>query len=193
MAFRMSSLTRTKSGAYRARIGIPADVRDDYQALYGKRWEELFHRPASLPLSKAKVDHSEWVAEIESRLETLRARQRGEGHDLTERQARALAGEWYRSFVRQHEENPGDPDGWLAYQWAVTDEIEAAVGDDPSQIDFGAPMVRRKIRPIIADKAETAQFLASKGVPRLGAFGIFEHRSPIIPRAYAIPSRHQLG
>jgi hypothetical protein len=109
MAFRMSSLARTKSGAYRARIGIPKDVRDDYQALYGKRWEELFHRPASLPLPKAKADHSEWVAEIEGRFATLRAQQRGEGHDLTERQARALAGEWYRWFVGQHEENPGDP------------------------------------------------------------------------------------
>jgi hypothetical protein len=110
----MSSLARTKSGAYRARIGVPKDVRDECQALYGKRWEELFHRPASLPLSKAKADHSEWVAEIESRIAALRAQHRGEGHDLTEeRQARALAGEWYRWFVGQHEENPGDPDGWL--------------------------------------------------------------------------------
>jgi hypothetical protein len=136
-------------------------VRD--QALYGKGWEELFHQPASLPLAKAKVDHSEWKAEIESRFATLHAQQRGEGHDLTERQARALAGEWYRWFVGQHEENPGDPDGWLACQWAVTDEIEAAVGGDRREIGLGAPEVRRKIRPIIADKAETAQFLACKG------------------------------
>jgi hypothetical protein len=107
MAFRMSSLTRTKSGAYRARIGIPKDVRDDYEALYGKRWEELFHRPPRLPLSKAKVDHSEWAAEIESRIATIRAKQRGEGHDLTPHQAQGLAGEWYRWYIRFHEENPG--------------------------------------------------------------------------------------
>jgi integrase len=163
MAFRMSSLTRTKSGAYRARIGIPKDVRDGYQALYGKRWEELFHRPASLPLSKAKADYSEWVAEIESRFATLRAQRRGEGHDLTERQARAFSGEWYRWYVGQHEENPGEPDGWLAWQWAVTDEIEAAAGGDPREIDWAAPEVSKDTHPIIADKAETAQFLASRG------------------------------
>ncbi len=163
MAFRMSSLTRTKSGAYRARIGIPEDVRDEYQALYGKRWEELFHRPASLSLSKAKADHSEWVAEIESRFATLRAQRRGEGHDLTERQARALAGEWYRWYVGQHEKNPGEPDGWLAWQWAVMDELEAAAGGDPEEIAWGAPEVRKDTHPIIADKAETAQFLASRG------------------------------
>jgi hypothetical protein len=74
-----------------------------------------------------------------------------------------LAGEWYRWLVGQHEENPGDPDGRLEYQWAVTDEIEATVGGAPSEIDLGALEVRRKIRPIIADRAETALFLASKG------------------------------
>jgi hypothetical protein len=35
MAFRMSGMTRVKSGAFKARKGIPKDVMDDYQALYG--------------------------------------------------------------------------------------------------------------------------------------------------------------
>jgi hypothetical protein len=34
--FRLSSLRREKSGAFKARKGIPADVRAEYQALYGK-------------------------------------------------------------------------------------------------------------------------------------------------------------
>jgi hypothetical protein len=46
MAFRMASMTRVKSGDFKARKGIPKDVRDDYQALYGVRWEELFRAPA---------------------------------------------------------------------------------------------------------------------------------------------------
>jgi len=71
-----------------------------------KRWEELFHRRASLPLSMAKVDHSEWEAEIESRFAALRAKQRGEGRDLTQREAQALAGEWYRWYINPHEKNP---------------------------------------------------------------------------------------
>jgi hypothetical protein len=62
---------------YRARIGIPKDVRDDYEALRGRRWEELFHRPASLPLSKAKADHSEWVAGKPHSDDTRQAARRG--------------------------------------------------------------------------------------------------------------------
>src|SRR5262245_44061943 len=163
MAFRMSSLTRTKSGAYRARIGIPRDVRDDYQALYGKRWEELFHAPADTPLSQAKVQHSDWEGQLVGRIAALRAKQRGEGRDLTQREACALAGEWYRWYVGQHEENPGEPDGWMYGQWDVTDELEAAAGGDPREIDWRAPEVRKDTHPIIADRAETAKFLASRG------------------------------
>jgi hypothetical protein len=48
-----------KVRAYRARIGIPKVVGDDYQALYGKRWEEPFKRR-------------------QARIVTLRAQQRGE-------------------------------------------------------------------------------------------------------------------
>jgi hypothetical protein len=48
MAFRMSSLARTKSGAYKARIGIPKDVREDYRALYGKSLGRTVS-PASKP------------------------------------------------------------------------------------------------------------------------------------------------
>jgi hypothetical protein len=149
MAFRMSSLTRTKSGAYRARIGIPKDVRDDYRALYSKRWEEPFHAAASLPLSQAKMLHSDWEGQIVSRIAALRAKKLGEGHDLTQREARALAGEWYKWFVGQHEDNPGKGNGWVQWQWAVTDELEAAVGGDPEEIDWTAPEVRKEVHSII--------------------------------------------
>jgi integrase len=160
----MSSLARTKSGAYRARIGIPKDVRDDYQALYGKRWEELFHRPASLPLSKAKADHSEWVAEIESRFATLRAKNRGEGHDLTHRQAHALAGEWYRWFTGPYEESPGNHHRWARLHETLWNLLIDAAGDpETTEVDFEAPEVREEIHPKLADEAKTGQFLATKG------------------------------
>jgi hypothetical protein len=95
----MSGLVRTKSGAFKARKGIPADVRDDYHALYAKKWEEIFNGPADCPLQRAKVQHSEWEAEVDNRIATLRAKRRGEGRDLTHRQTHALAGEWYRWFT----------------------------------------------------------------------------------------------
>jgi hypothetical protein len=89
--------TRTKSGAWFSRKGIPKDVTDEYAALHGPRWEELFHRPASFPLSKAKADHSDWVAKIESRMAAIRAKHRGQGYDLTPHQAHGLAGEKQRA------------------------------------------------------------------------------------------------
>jgi integrase len=163
MAFRMAGLTRTKAGSWFSRKAIPEDVRSEHHALFKQRWEVKFHAPASVLPAQAKVLFSQWQAEIDDRFATLRAKQRGEGRDLTQREARALAGEWYRWFVGQHEENPGQPDGWIYWQWAVTDELEAAVGSDPREIDWTAPEVRKEIRRIIADAAKTTQFLASRG------------------------------
>jgi len=170
MAFRMSSLTRTKSGAWFSRKGIPKDVRDEYAALHGSRWEELFHRPASLPLLKAKVGHSEWEAGIDSRIAALRAKQRGEGRDLTQREAQALAGEWYRWYIDPHEENPGEPGHWAELREIFIDLITDATPwwdyDDPEfqhRDRAKEPEVREEVHPRLADEAKTAQFLASKG------------------------------
>jgi hypothetical protein len=139
-------------------------VRDDYRALYGKRWEELFHAPASLPLSKAKVLHSEWEAQIDSRIAALRAKQRGEGRDLTPKEARALAGEWYKWYVGRHEENPGEANRWAKLREVLWLLLEDAAGDPETyEIDTEAPEVREEIHPVLADEAKTAQFLASKG------------------------------
>jgi integrase len=164
MAFRMARMTRVKSGAFKARKGIPKDVRDHYQALYGVRWEELFRAPAGCPLHRAKVLRSEWEAEIDNRIAALRAKQRGEGHDLSHREAHALAGEWYRWFVGQHEENPGKSSRWVSLREALWHLLELVAGDDEAhEIDMEAPEVREEIHPKLADEAKTAQFLASKG------------------------------
>ena len=99
MAFPMTSMKRSKSGAYKARKGIPKDVRAEYKKLHGPVWEEQFHAPAGTSLSSAKALHSEWLADIENRVAAIRASVRGEGRELTRRQAHGLAGEWYRWFV----------------------------------------------------------------------------------------------
>jgi hypothetical protein len=164
MAFRTAGMTRVKSGAFKARKGIPKDVRDDYHALYGLRWEELFRAPAGCPLHRAKVLRSEWEAEIDSRIAALRAKQRGEGHDLSHREARALAGEWYRWFVGQHEENPGKSSHWKGLRDALWHLLESVAADyETHEIDMEALEVREEIHPKLADEAKTAQFLASKG------------------------------
>jgi hypothetical protein len=157
MAFRVARMARARSGSFRARKGIPTDVRNEYAALYGRRWEELFRAPPDCTPQRAKALRAEWEAEIETRFATLRAKQRGEGHDLTQKQARALAGEWYREFTAQHEDNPGHPDEWDTVLSELTSTAEEASRYD-GKVD--AEYVRETF-PWLA--REAARFLARKG------------------------------
>jgi hypothetical protein len=143
---------------------LPQDIRSEYHALYGQMWEVKFHRPAGTPPEKAKAEFAAWSAEIEGRITTLRAKQRGEGHDLTQRDARALAGEWYRRFVGQHEGNPGEPSRWDGLRKGLRHLLECLAGDDETgEIDMQAPQAREEVHRRLADEAKAAQFLASKG------------------------------
>ena len=99
MAFTMARLNRRPSGAFTARKVIPQDVRAEYQRVYGQGWEVKFSAPAGTPPAQAKALHNEWLAETENRFSAIRAEQRGEGRPLTIREARGLAGDWYRWFV----------------------------------------------------------------------------------------------
>jgi len=118
-----------KSGSWKDRIRLPADVRLEYQALYGPAWEEKFHSAAGTPPDKARAEHAAWAAKVKGRTAALRAKQRGGGHDLTQREARALAGDWYREFISQHEENPGRPRDWQAACWDLEGVMEEAARD----------------------------------------------------------------
>ena len=100
------------------RKAIPKDVRDEYQRLYGQRWEAKLTLPAGAKAQDAKVRVGEFTAEVESRIEAIRAAKRGEGQSLTQRQALALAGEWYIWYVARHEENPGTVEHWRV-MWDV--------------------------------------------------------------------------
>ena len=105
MLFRMISPRVSKSRSIVVRKGIPKDVRDEYQRLYGQRWEAKLSLPAGT--KDAKVRIGEFTATVETQIAAIRAAQRGEGQSLTQRQALALAGEWYVWYVARHEENPG--------------------------------------------------------------------------------------
>jgi hypothetical protein len=100
---------RKKSGGWGSRKAIPADVQQEYRALYNKRLEEIFHAPSTYTRSRADMKHREWLMEVESRIRTLRAKKRGEARDLTQREAKVLSGQWYHWFVNQRVENPGNP------------------------------------------------------------------------------------
>jgi integrase len=164
MAWRVARMARTKSGSFKARKAIPADIRNEYARLYGKRREELFRAPPDISPSRAKALRAAWEEEIETRIETLRAQKRGDGHDLTQRQAVALAGEWYRWFTGQHEDNPGNASVWDKLCDILWEPVIDVAGEPATgAIDLEGAEVQSEIYPLLADEAKTAQFLASKG------------------------------
>ncbi len=99
MSIRMTQLTRKPNGDWFARKGIPAGVRKVYKLAYGKSQEERFRRDAALPLNKAKMEFSDWLAEIEDRIDRLRSSGKAPQEALTQRQAHALVGRWYEWFT----------------------------------------------------------------------------------------------
>jgi integrase len=167
----MSALRRSKSGSYFARKGIPKDVRAEYKRRYRAGWEAKFFLPAKTPLPEAKARHQEWLAEVETQIAALRAAARGGGQSLSQRQAYALAGEWYLWFVSRHEENPGTPEHWQIAWDNLISLIEEGIpywaqGETYRHLDrlIRDPEVLAGVRWPLADDAKTAQFLASKGV-----------------------------
>jgi integrase len=170
MLFRMITPRITKSRSIIHRKGIPKDARAEYQRLYGQRWEAKLTLPAGMKPHEAKVRISEWTAEVESRIAAIRAAQRGEGQSLTQRQAFALAGEWYLWYVARHEENPGTVEHWRTMWDVLIDRLEDhapqwVIEEGWRDLEWTRePELRAGMRPLIADEAKTAQFLASKGV-----------------------------
>jgi hypothetical protein len=88
----MTTLGQTKTGRWIARKSIPKDVREAYQRLFKSGWETKFSCPKTVPPAEAKAKFWAWLGEIETRIETIRAKGRGEAQNLSEEGARALAG-----------------------------------------------------------------------------------------------------
>jgi integrase len=171
MLLRMTILRRTKSQTWVARKAIPKDVQDDYARLHGHRWEAKTTFPATLLLREAKAKAADWLSAIEQRIEAIRASQRGERQSLSQKQLRALAGEWYKAFTSQHDENPGEPEQWDELFWLVIDRVEDFAPDhlirqNPKRLDWilRDQEVRDGIRPALAKEAKLDQFLADKGL-----------------------------
>jgi integrase len=165
---KMTALTRAKNGTWQARKGLPADVRLDYQKLFGPAWEAKLTLPASLSTPEAKSRFSEWLAEIESRVEAIRAKHQGKAQGLTAKEARALAGEWYQQFIAKYENRPGTPADLQRRLDSFAEELELL---DPElaerrSIDLTEWITElgQEARPLVADLAGTAQFLANAGI-----------------------------
>jgi hypothetical protein len=120
---------------------------------------------------EAKAKAAAWASDVEQRIDAIRASQRGERQSLSQKQLRALAGEWYKAFTLQHEENPGEPEKWEERFWLLIDHVEDFAPDrllskNRKRLDWilRDQEVRDGIRPAIAKEAKVDQFLADKGL-----------------------------
>ncbi|MGN6311879.1 MAG: tyrosine-type recombinase/integrase [Xanthobacteraceae bacterium] len=173
MAVKMVALNRNEAGEWVARKSIPADLRDVYKRHYGVGWEALFKAPADTPKAQAKALCAEWIAEVETRIATLRAAENGEGQPLTKLNAIALAGRWYLWFTGQHEADPGPAKHWEDltnyFLWEVLhshapEEYHENPKADPHWEWAKEPDVREAVRPVVAELGRTASFLMSEGI-----------------------------
>jgi hypothetical protein len=150
--FSVSKLVRSKSGTWKSRKAIPPDVRAEYGAIYRQRWEVIFSRPSGTPMQQAKADHAKWLAEVEQRIAALRAAKGGKGRDLTQREADALTGEWYRAFVARHTDNPGSAAHWHGLVEILHELLELDPDDAYRRLDY---------------EAHTTVFLTDRGITLL--------------------------
>lgn len=156
-------LTPAPRGGYIARKWIPADVREAYGKLYGDggpQWEAWFNS-GSVTLLQARALHRDWSSLIESRIANIRAERKGEGRTLTPQEARALAGEWYHWFIAQMAKIKWPADVWRDHQWNMHEELGGGASDPLDAWEHSNAM-RDRVRPMIADEAKSAQFLAAK-------------------------------
>lgn len=169
----MTALTRTSTGAYVARKVIPKDIRPEYAAKYGNAWEEKFRLPAGVSAHEARARFGEWLADIETRIGSLRATQKNGPQPLTRQRAYALAGRWYGWFIAKHELDLRTPAHWRTLAdtliWDVMrphapDDYEERPKGDPHWDWRTDPKVRDEVRPAIAAQAETAAFLLEQGL-----------------------------
>jgi hypothetical protein len=172
VALRMTSLTTNKTGEHVARKAIPADVRAEYKRLYGVSREAILKVPRGTSKAQAKALLGQWLAEVETRIERIRAAAKGEGQPLTKLNALALAGRWYAWFVERHQNDLRSPTHWSSrkdhFIWQVmaphAPEEHHGEHSDPSWPWVHRPEVRAATAARVREMALTASFLANDGL-----------------------------
>ena len=131
---------------------------------------------------------------VESRIEAIRAAKRGEGQSLTQRQALALAGEWYVWYVARHEENPGPVEHWRSMWDALIFHLEEHAPDwviEEGWRDLEwtrEPEVRSGVRPRMnARRRSFSRPRASFSTPRLKPHFLIACWMSFLPRSCCSP------
>lgn len=169
MAVKMTSFSRKPNGDWFARKGIPSDVRDSYKLAYGKSQEERFRRDASLPAPSAKIAFSDWLAEVEDRIERLRKARNQAVREMTPRQIHALIGRWYEWFTTQRDEThlTGEAVENIYEQYCQVAESGFSsldLPDDSEEDSERSEIHATRVRAFVAAFSEIDAFMAAEGV-----------------------------
>lgn len=135
-----------RSGVYRLRKAVPAPLR----SILGK--SELIATLGTKDPKEARSRAPAVLKDMEARLAAARMAASGPACRLSHRDVMAFCGEWYRGMLREHEEDPGCPDGWEAFEDQLFDKLQRdaageIIGFEPDQ----------------GDLAEARRFLADHG------------------------------
>jgi len=153
----MSEPTKhSQSGRYRIRLAIPKDLRASAKSLYGVGAEftaNLDTTDKRVALARAPAA----LAGLHAKLRLVRAFHQGNLKVLSQREIRALAGEWYRESVASNEDNPGSYGGWDAYRDELMDARTFPDGspEDGQQPDY---------EPDVKALQDARTLLSSRGI-----------------------------
>jgi integrase len=169
-----TKLTPTPDGSWKGRKRIPEDVRDAFNG----RWE-VFFRCGPMPETLARARYRAWLSEIETQIANVRAAKHGGGQMLTAMQARALSGDWYHWFTARHLPNAKawGADFWEHRAEELGDNVRDAMDAfwkssgkpwhpdvELMEIYEEDPAAKARGLAIVADHAESSQFLHTKGM-----------------------------
>ena len=144
---------------YYFRKAVPADLRP----ILGK--VEVKRSLGTKSAAEARLKFAEVEAEVAAEWKRLRAEPSG----LSKRDALALAGRWYVWFVGQHEDEPGDGDGWALLGEQLDDFDQQASGLLDERTVEGAyyvrsPATEARIRAFLTEHGRIEAFLRTAGV-----------------------------
>jgi integrase len=143
----------SRSGVYRVRLTVPENLREAAFRLYGVR-REFTENLGTKDKREALALAPAALGTIQAKLEAIRAAHEGKGRTLSNRQVRAVVGEWYKAEVRAYEDNPGSAEDWSAFHLQHTSEADPEDGtyepDDAALIEANGLLSRQNI---VADEA----------------------------------------
>lgn len=111
-----------KTGIYRIRRAVPAALRE---AAGVREW--IVNLGTKDPL-EARRRAAQALAEIEAKHAAARAAAQPP-RSLTHREVIQVAGEWYRDFIKDFEDDPGHPEQWAQMAELAGDQVEYS-GDE---------------------------------------------------------------